>query len=206
MPDRRIAAFDFDGTITRRDTVVPFLVRAFGLVPVVRAVVAVAPLAVRARLGRGPAGRHHRDVVKAAVLRRVAAGHPAEQVAEAGERFARSLDRRLRPEVIEQVRWHREQGHELVIVSASLLAYLVPFAAAHGFHHVIGVGLEAGPDGRLTGELDGPNVRGPEKAIRLRSWLGDEPVSLWAYGNSSGDAELLALADVPVWVNGRRGR
>ncbi len=49
----------------------------------------------------------------------------------------------------------------------------------------------------------GPNVRGPEKAVRLRSWLGgDVPEMLWAYGNSSGDTELLAMADAPVWVAG----
>ena len=76
---------------------------------------------------------------------------------------------------------------------------------AFGFDHVIAVGLESDADGTLTGELAGPNVRGPEKAVRLRRWLGDDrPEMLWAYGNSSGDTELLAMADVPVWVAGRK--
>ena len=62
-----------------------------------------------------------------------------------------------------------------------------------------------GSDGLLTGEMVGPNVRGEEKAVRLRRWLGDDvPEMIWAYGNSSGDTELLAMADVPVWVAGRR--
>jgi phosphatidylglycerophosphatase C len=92
-----------------------------------------------------------------------------------------------------------------VIVSASLGAYLRPFARAHGFDHVIAVELEAGSSGHLTGKLARPNVRGPEKAIRLTEWLaGREPTQMWAYGNSSGDAELLAMADVPVWVAGRK--
>ena len=105
-----------------------------------------------------------------------------------------------------RVAWHREQGHALVIVSASLLAYLEPFAADHGFDHVIGVGLEVGDDGRLTGRLTGPNVRGPEKEVRLRAWLGDGPRTMWAYGNSSGDRELLAMADHPTWVTPARRR
>jgi phosphatidylglycerophosphatase C len=108
---------------------------------------------------------------------------------------------------VAQVAWHRSAGHELVIVSASLGAYLRPFAAAEGFDHVIAVELEVGADGLLTGALEGPNVRGAEKAVRVRRWLdGDEPDLLWAYGNSTGDTELLAMADVPVWVDRRSHR
>lgn len=206
MPGRRIAAFDFDGTLTHRDTVVPFLVAAFGRPAVARAVAEVAPIAADARFGRGRAGAHPRDVTKAALLRRLAAGRPADWFAERGRRFADTLEQRLRPEMMEQALWHRTEGHELVLVSASLATYLVPFAEAHGFDHVIAVELARDAGGVLTGELDGPNVRGPEKATRFQSWLdGEEPDVLWAYGNSSGDAELLALADIAVWV-GRRGR
>ena len=50
-------------------------------------------------------------------------------------------------------------------------------------------------DERLSGDLDGPNVRAHEKVVRLRRWLGGEPCELWAYGDSTGDRELLALAD-----------
>jgi len=102
-----------------------------------------------------------------------------------------------------QVAWHRAHGHELVIVSASLLAYLEPYAHSEGFDHVIAVGMEVDRSGLLTGRMTGPNVRGPEKVVRLEAWLaGDPPGLLWGYGNSNGDAELLALAHVPVWVGG----
>jgi phosphatidylglycerophosphatase C len=61
-----------------------------------------------------------------------------------------------------------------------------------------------GPDGRLTGELAGANVRSAEKVRRLEAWiagstLGDEAI-VWAYGDSAGDRELLARADHPVRV------
>ena len=56
-------------------------------------------------------------------------------------------------------------------MSASLLAYLEPFAADLGIDHVIAVGFDEDADGRLTGRLTGPNVRGPEKAVRLRVGL-----------------------------------
>jgi phosphatidylglycerophosphatase C len=205
MTDRPLAAFDFDGTLTRRDTLVPFLVRACGAAAVGRAVRRIAPLAVKARTGRLASELHHRDASKEALLHELLTGREAAWLEREGERYAQELDARLRPEMLDQLRWHRDAGHELVIVSASLGAYLRPFARAHGFDHVIGVELEAGSSGHLTGRLVGPNVRGPEKARRLRAWLDDRsPAQMWAYGNSSGDSELLAMADVPVWVAGRK--
>ena len=58
--------------------------------------------------------------------------------------------------------------------------------------------------------VGGANCRGPQKVVRLRAWLdaryGDDiDVELWAYGDSSGDEELLAFADHPTWI-GKRAR
>jgi phosphatidylglycerophosphatase C len=122
-----------------------------------------------------------------------------------GRDYAVGLHHLLRPEMAARVRWHRAEGHRLVIVSASLAVYLRPLADTLGFDHVIAVELESDPSGRLTGELLGPNVRGPEKARRLRAWMPENSVLRWAYGDSSGDDELLAIADHPVWV-GRRAK
>ena len=70
-------------------------------------------------------------------------------------------------------------------------------------HGVVCTRLEQDASGRLTGRLQGANCRGPEKARRLRAWLEAEGLAdaeVWAYGDSEGDAELLAQADHPVWV------
>jgi phosphatidylglycerophosphatase C len=207
VPDRRIAAFDFDGTLTRRDTLLPFLVRACGSLAVARAVSRVAPVAARARVSRLEAEVHHRDATKAALLHALLAGRDAAWFAEAGRSYAQTLGARVRPEMADQVAWHRDHGHELVIVSASLLTYLGPFAEEQGFDHVIAVEMEVDDAGRLTGNMTGPNVRGPEKVVRLRHWLdGSHPEVLWGYGNSSGDEQLLQIAHIPVWVNRRAER
>src|SRR4029079_10087350 len=106
------------------------------------------------------------------------------------------IARQVRPDVRARADWHRAEGHALVIVSASPELYLVPIGRLFGSDAVRGTRLEVDAAGRLSGRLDGRNVRGPEKVARLRAHLGDGPVQLWAYGDSTGDRELLALADV----------
>jgi phosphatidylglycerophosphatase C len=64
--------------------------------------------------------------------------------------------------------------------------------------------LDIDERGHCTGRLLGANCRGPEKATRLQTLFGTEKVELWAYGNSRGDDEMLALADHAV--RARRGR
>lgn len=206
VAERRIAAFDFDGTLTRRDTLVPFLVYACGRSKVASALAAVGPGAVSGRFRPPPEG-HHRDRTKERLLARLFTGDEAARVAEAGVAYAARLPALLRTDMAERLAWHQREGHEVVIVSASLCVYLEPFATDHRVNHVLAVSLEADDEGRLTGRLVGPNVRGAEKAVRLRAWLdGDRPLHLWAYGNSSGDDELLEMATSPTRVGRRRRR
>jgi phosphatidylglycerophosphatase C len=200
---RVVAAFDFDGTITRRDTLLPFLVYACGRARVAAALAAVAP-----RLSLALAGRGSRDDAKVALLRRVVAGRDASEITAAGRAFADRLagdPGHFRADVLDRVRWHRDAGHEIVLVSASLTTYLDPLAPRLGFDTVLATTLEVAPDGRLTGRRAGLNCRGAEKVARLDAWLAGSACTLWAYGDSSGDDELLARADRPARV-GRGNR
>src|SRR5438046_2435902 len=96
-----IAAFDFDGTLTRRDCMVPFLRRVAGSGAVVRALAVESP--AMARGGR--------DGVKAGVLRRLLAGRSLDAVTGEGERFAAEiLTHRLRPDTVAILRRHQAAG------------------------------------------------------------------------------------------------
>jgi phosphatidylglycerophosphatase C len=197
---RPLAAFDLDGTLTRRDTLMPFLVRALGAGRPYRAVLASSlPLARAAALGG-----EHRDVAKAAVLRRVLAGLPLARLAEAAESYAdHVVAHGLRADVRARVDWHRSEGHELVLVSASPELYVAPIGRRLGFDEVLATRLEVDGAGVLTGRLLGANCRGPEKVARLRAWRGDGLVLTYAYGDSAGDREMLALAQTPMRVRQR---
>jgi phosphatidylglycerophosphatase C len=194
--ERVVAAFDFDKTISTRDNVVPFVRAVVGRARLARSLVAISPRLLAAALDDT-----RRDAAKAALVRHTLAGCDANRVTEVATGFSRDvLAHHLRPDVVERVEWHRDQGHDVVIVSASFTDYLVPIAAELGVTAVLATELAVGDDGRLTGELAGPNVRGGEKVRRLDEWLGDGPAYVWAYGDSSGDHELLARADQGVTV------
>ncbi|MEX1006985.1 MAG: HAD-IB family hydrolase [Acidimicrobiia bacterium] len=195
-----VAAFDFDGTLSTRDNFMPFLFRVAGA-PAATQTLATSGVRV-ARNGRSEWGR---DAVKAEVLRRIFADYDADRFDTLGREFASDIVRRhLRPEAVDRVDWHRTQGHKLVVVSASLGVYVRPVAERLRFDAVLATELELGPGGKLTGKLEGANVRGAEKTRRLDVWLGGEPAYVWAYGDSSGDRELWARADRPVRVTRKR--
>jgi phosphatidylglycerophosphatase C len=190
-----VAAFDFDGTLSTRDNLVPFLRRVAGTRRTNRALLAALPSLV---VG-------HRDGAKAVMLRRSLAGIDEARLAETGAEFAkRVIATHLRDDVVSRARWHREQGHSVVMVSASLTSFLEPIGEHLGFDAVLATRVEVDADGRCTGRIIGANVRGKEKARRLDEWLGSQPATIWAYGNSHGDAALLARADHPVRVGRHR--
>lgn len=198
-----LAAWDFDGTIAVRDTLVPFLARFGGTATLARSLARHG-----SGLSRALRSSDARDSAKELVLADVMRGRRLDELVAAGEDYARTLPRLFRREALERIDWHRSQGHRLVIVSASLVYYLRPLAEELGFDDVIGVEMEVGSDGRLTGNLVGRNVRKAEKARRLTEWISErglENPEIWAYGDSSGDEELLAMADHPTWC-GRRAK
>ena len=194
-PRRVVAAFDFDGTVADRDTLVPFLVLAFGRRRV------AATFAALAFTGLGYLLRLLTiDEFKRRVLRRLVAGVPAERLRALGPAHARAVTPWLRPGAQQRIEWHRTQGHLLVLVSSTLDLYLVPVAAQLGFDHLLCSRLEVQRDGegveRFTGQLEGSDCTGAEKLRRLTALLGDlGSVELHAYGDSEGDRELLAAAD-----------
>lgn len=196
-----VAAFDFDGTLVPGDSLRPYLTALLGRNRLVRRLVRSSVPMLREYAEEG------RDGAKVALLTRTVAGVPLERAVAVGAHFGAALAQRVKPDLANRIQWHREQGHQLVLVSASLTLYLDEFGRRMGFHHVIATTLATagvGPHAVLTGALAGPNVRGREKETRLREVIGDAPVELWAYGDSTGDREMLAMADHAYRVDGRR--
>jgi phosphatidylglycerophosphatase C len=195
-----LVAFDFDGTITSKDTLRLFLTRVRGPVDLASAFVRHAP-----QLGLALRGGPARDRAKKLICMDVLGGLGRDQVEAAADATARVVQASLiRSDAEARIRWHQAEGHRVIVVSASFEAYVAPVAASLGIDEVIATRWEVDPDSdTLTGRLDGLNVRGQAKVTLLERHLGGSCELAYAYGNSAGDTAMLARAEHPVRV-GRR--
>jgi phosphatidylglycerophosphatase C len=194
-----VAAFDVDGTLTVRDCVKPFLLKVGGWGGV------TAALARKPTASMGAALRRDRDRFKELLVGGVLRGRKVSQVEQMGEEFADAVAADwLRADTLARLRWHQRMGHRIVLVSASLSPYLRPLGRTLGVDGVLCA--EPLREGDHFGDgLEGANCRAEEKVRRLDAWLAAKDLrgaTVWAYGDSDGDRELLARADHPVLVKG----
>jgi phosphatidylglycerophosphatase C len=205
-----VAAFDFDGTVTRGASTVSFLIAVRGLLPVAATLIRTLPGLARAALFSGSAADDYKEKLFVRLLR----GMSDEELTRKGKAFAAThLQLRLRPEVRRRIEWHQARGHRVVLVSAAVEHYIAPAGEMLGVDGVLGTRLAVDAAGMVSGHFDGKNCRGAEKYARVVGWLranglagaGQAQAVLWAYGNSRGDAWLLSAADHPVDA-GRLGR
>jgi phosphatidylglycerophosphatase C len=189
-PYRPLVAFDFDGTLTSRDSFIAFLRWRFGAAAYAAGVLSLAPAAARYVLDRD------RGRLKAAATRRYLAGMPRAELEAWAQTFASERGRALlRPDAVRAWRRWQGDGARLVIVTASPETLVAPIARGLGADLLIGTRLAFDGAGRVTGGFDGENCRGPEKVRRLQAAFGEAVRLEAAYGDTDGDREMLALAE-----------
>lgn len=184
-----LALFDFDSTITTRDTFADFIRfaaprrrRAWGG-PL------LAPLALGYRLGWVSG-----HAIRASAVRVGLAGMPAARARAHGRRFAdQVLARILRPQAMARIDWHRARGDRVVVVSGALELYLAPWCEAHGLEWLCSRLDEC--QGRLTGRYLGEQCVADAKVARVRAAIDTEGYrAIHAYGDSPDDHAMLRLA------------
>jgi len=194
-----VAAFDVDNTLTVRDCVVPFMRSVVGTPRLMKVMLSNAGKTIQS------VRRRDRDALKAKFVAGVFAGKNADDIEALGVQFASKVaERWLRSDVATRMRWHQEQGHVVILVSASLGVYLHPLGDLLEVDAVLCTELEE-VDGVLSGQLIGKNCRGEEKVSRVQKWREEAGIDVrdlvYAYGDSSGDKQLLDLFSQPTWVN-----
>ena len=190
-----LAVFDFDGTLTQQDSLLPFLRMVVGQWQFWWKLLAMSPVLAAYSLKLVP-----NWWAKEVVLTYFLADLTEETLQRLGQCFAvEQIPQLLSPEAVERPLWHQEQGHQTILVSASLEVYLLPWAKAMGFDQATGTQLEIKND-RVTGCIAGKNCYGKEKVKRLRALLGElSNYCVYAYGDSQGDRELLEVANYPFY-------
>ena len=188
---KEIYAFDFDGTLTRRDSFIAFLCHARQTRRVVAWLALHAPLLAAAKLGLYPAGK-----AKERVFAHFFAGTSERDYEECGMAFAARNRALLRPAGIRAVGKAVEDGATVLIVSASQRQWVAPFFAEYGSAVTVVATEPEIRNGRLTGRFATPNCKGAEKVRRILGLFPDrESYRLTSFGDSRGDREMLAMAD-----------
>lgn len=186
---RPVVAFDFDGTLTVRDSFTAFLAWKTPPLGYARGLLALVP-ATLAYLADRDRGR-----IKAAAAREFLGGMTRDELKASAEAFCSAVfGQMIRPDA-EQV-WAdwKARGAVMTIVTASPEEIVGPFAERLGADVLIGSRLAYDAGGRVIGTLEGPNCRGEEKVVRLRRHFGPGVELAAAYGDTSGDREMLAMA------------
>lgn len=191
LPDSPpVVAFDFDGTLTVRDSFTSFLKWRAGAARYNVGLVRLTPSALTYLVD------HDRGRIKAAAAKEFLYGVPREQLEEEAREFAKECAQDLlRADAVATFRWWRQRGAITAIVTASPDIVVAPFSKALGADVLIGTQLAFDDRDRVTGAFATPNCRGVEKVIRLKAHFGDDIHLAAAYGDTAGDKPMLAIAE-----------
>ena len=204
MTDVRVAFFDFDGTLSRGDSILPFLLWCIRR--------REAPVS---QLFRAAGGwlKQRRDPGKTVRAKEITlsflTGRSRRELERLADRFWQErLVKGLFPKGQERMRQLKAQGFTIVIVSASPSCYMDRLPAYLPADAVLCTDCHIGADGCFDGHV-GANCKGDEKPKRIRRWLKENglPEKLedcQAYGDSPSDAPMLAMVGHPVAVNPHR--
>ena len=184
---KQIVVFDFDGTLTTKDTLIAFIRYAKGSMSFWLGFLRYAPQLVLMKLGLYPNYK-----AKQKVFSHFFKGMTIEVFNNLCQRFAHDNLHLLRSQGIKALMQAQDDGAEVVIVSASIDNWVQPFFTDVT---VIGTQIEV-RDGVLTGRFLTNNCYGQEKVNRILALYPHRAdYHLTAYGDSRGDKELLAFAD-----------
>ena len=184
---KKIYAFDFDGTLTTKDTLIEFIRYAKGSRALGLGFMRYAHLLVLMKIGLYPNYK-----AKQKVFAHFFKDTTLDDFNALCKAFAASSSHLLRPNAIEAINHAIKEGSEVLIVSASIDNWVQPFFPQV---KVVGTQIEV-IDGKLTGRFLSKNCYGQEKVNRILSlYPNRQDYHLTAYGDSRGDKEMLAFAD-----------
>lgn len=185
-----IAAFDFDGTITKKDTLFDFIQFYHGNYKLIIGLIYLLPNLLSYKLGLIKNG-----VAKEKLFSHFFKNENSMYFDFKCNQYSERIARMCRIEMLEKINWHLENEHIVVIVSASVKNWIEPWAIENNIGKVISTEIEDS-GGYISGRFSTKNCYGEEKVNRLKDIFPErDQYILYAYGDSSGDNELLAFAD-----------
>lgn len=196
MEKRIVAAFDFDGTITTKDTLLEFIKFSKGSFAFYTGFLLYFPILIAYKIKLYPNWK-----AKQRMFNHFFGGMKHSHFCLLGEQFADAVETMIRPKALEAIDEHLKNKNTIYIISASITEWVSPFCKKIGITNVLGTDIEVDDQGFLTGKFSSSNCYGQEKVNRL---LEKEPerntYTLFVYGDSKGDKKLIEFAD-RGWYN-----
>ncbi|MCI5223618.1 MAG: haloacid dehalogenase-like hydrolase [Candidatus Electrothrix sp. AR4] len=185
----KIAFFDFDGTVTKSDSLIGFIQYAVGKPSYYFGLLSMSPVLALYKLNI--ISNH---LAKEKLLNHFFNGWDAVHFKKIADQYAvEQIDTIIRPRAMEKIRWHQAEGHEVVIVSASIESWMKKWCKNNKIH-LIATRLETNK-GKLTGKFSTKNCYGIEKVNRIEKKFNLSHYStIYAYGDSLGDEAMLNIA------------
>jgi phosphatidylglycerophosphatase C len=184
-----VALFDFDGTLTKKDSLILFIKFCVGKNTFRLGSLFLSPIIL---LYKFKIISNYR--AKQIVLSFFFKDWDIGKFQKFGNDFAlQCIPDILRRDALLRLRWHMENGHRIIIVTASGENWIKAWTDKMGVE-LIGTRLEVN-NNKITGKFKSPNCHGIEKVNRLRSYVQLEKYYIYAYGDTSGDKPFLELAD-----------
>lgn len=182
--------FDFDGTLTTRDTLIAFIRYVYGTWRTLTGFLRYLPQLLLMKLRLYPNWK-----AKQKIFAHFFAGMSIADFDSWCRRFADERQDLLRPQGIATLRKALDNGAQVMVVSASIDNWVAPFFNLPQLS-IIGTQIEIN-EGMVTGRFLTPNCYGPEKVRRVKSLLKAprDHYHITAFGDSRGDKEMLTYAD-----------
>lgn len=191
MKQQNIAFFDFDGTITKDDSLLKFIRFVVGDFKFTLGLILLSPILLAYKLKLIPNYK-----AKQKMLSLFFKNIEQNDFYYIANRYSlEHIDRIVRPKARERLLWHKKQGHKIVIVTASIDCWIRPWCEKNNFE-LIATKLEI-KNNKVTGNLLTKNCYGKEKVNRIKNLYNlNEYNDVFAYGDSKGDKEMLDLANI----------
>lgn len=192
--EKSIAFFDFDGTVTTRDTMFEFVRYSRGPVRYLIGLCLISPWLIAMKMGL---------ISKAKAKEKLLTYFFGRSDADKFNRDCHSFSTTIIPRLIRQdalaaIQEHKEQNTEIVIVSASAENWVAPWCTLNNLQYLC-TKLEV-RNNKITGKLLGNNCNGPEKVSRIKAKFDTADYkTIYCYGDTNGDKQMLQLATHPFY-------
>jgi phosphatidylglycerophosphatase C len=187
--EEKLIIFDFDGTLTKRDSMLEFTKLYHGKFRFILGIICLIPVLSLYKMNIISNWRAKEYFLKFFFQNESLSRFQANcHIFALGK-----IPSLIRPTAMLKLQEHRNVGDRLVIVSSSAENWLKDWCLQQNIT-LIATRLEV-TNGQITGRLLGPNCYGPEKIARLKENFDIEKFQeVIVYGDSKGDYELYNIS------------